>query len=402
MRQRHSLLPSVPPLFFIFATIVIDRLGEGLIFPLLPFLVAEFKFDALSLGLLVSTFSAAQFLAAPVLGALSDRYGRRPILLISVLGTAASYFMFAAATQPWQLFASRALDGATGGVISTAQAYVADTSAPQDRAKNFGLIGAAFGLGFILGPVLGGGLAVVDLKLPMIFAGIVTLLNFVLGYFTLPESLIQDKPRRLNFKDFNPLRPLRQGFREPKISGLLTAYFMFSFAFAGFTSIFVLFLNRRFGWGPMDAAIVFLVIGVASTVVQAGLIRKLLPRFGEVKLTLYGLGFVALGFLLSLLVPPQSLWAYPGIYLSMVVLAFGVGLFSPSLRSLIANRVSDQQQGQTQGVSQSLVSIANIFGPAWAGWTFDREIRAPGALATLLILVALGCTIFSLKTPTPD
>ncbi|WP_275574913.1 MFS transporter [Neosynechococcus sphagnicola] len=168
MRDRS---PRFSPLLFIFATILIDKLGESLIFPILPFLVEPFHFDALSLSLLFSSYSAAQFLAAPVLGALSDRYGRRPILLICVMGTAISYFMFGFAGQAWLLFVSRALDGATGAVSSTAQTYIIDTSAPQDRAKNFGLTGAAFGLGFILGPAIGGSLATIYLKLPIVFCG---------------------------------------------------------------------------------------------------------------------------------------------------------------------------------------------------------------------------------------
>lgn len=297
---------SISPLYFLCITIFIDRLGESLIFPILPFLVKPFNFNALTLTLLFSAFAAAQFLAAPILGTLSDRYGRRPVLLICVLGTALSYFMFALAQQGWMLFVSRILDGITGGVASTAQAYIADSSAPEDRAKNFGLTGAAFGLGFVLGPALGGSLATINLKLPIVVAGIIALSNFILGYFTLPESLKPESRRTLQLKDFNPLGQLRDLFRDRSLAGLLWAFFIFNFAFAGFTSVFVLFLNQRFGWGPSQAALVFVVIGITITVVQAGLIRKLIPRFREGNLTIVGLFLLGLGFSLTALVPPRK------------------------------------------------------------------------------------------------
>uniref|UniRef100_B8HLS8 Major facilitator superfamily MFS_1 n=1 Tax=Cyanothece sp. (strain PCC 7425 / ATCC 29141) TaxID=395961 RepID=B8HLS8_CYAP4 len=388
---------SISPLYFLCITIFIDRLGESLIFPILPFLVKPFNFNALTLTLLFSAFAAAQFLAAPILGTLSDRYGRRPVLLICVLGTALSYFMFALAQQGWMLFVSRILDGITGGVASTAQAYIADSSAPEDRAKNFGLTGAAFGLGFVLGPALGGSLATINLKLPIVVAGIIALSNFILGYFTLPESLKPESRRTLQLKDFNPLGQLRDLFRDRSLAGLLWAFFIFNFAFAGFTSVFVLFLNQRFGWGPSQAALVFVVIGITITVVQAGLIRKLIPRFREGNLTIVGLFLLGLGFSLTALVPPQKGWLQLGIFLAAIAIASGVGLLLPCLRGLISNQVSDQEQGRVIGSSQSLQSVASILGPAWAGWSFDKNPLTPIWQSTLLVGLALGFTLLNLQ-----
>lgn len=211
------------PLFIVLLTIVIDRLGESLILPILPFLVERFNFDALSLTLLFSAFAAAQFIAAPLLGALSDHWGRRPVLLICIAGTAASYILFAVATAPWLLFVSRIIDGLTGGVVSTAQAYIADTSAPANRAKNFGLTGAAFGIGFIFGPALGGSLAAIDLKWPIWFAAVLALVNVVLAYFILPESLPAAQRSPLTLKSFALQQQWLALFNQRTLQALLMA-----------------------------------------------------------------------------------------------------------------------------------------------------------------------------------
>ena len=257
-------------LAFIFVTILIDKLGESLIFPILPFLVERFRSDAFTLGLLVSSFAIAQFIAIPIISGLSDRYGRRPVLLVCILGTAVAYYMFGLAASLWVLFLSRIVDGMTGGVAPTAQAYIADISAPEDRAKNFGLTGAAFGLGFILGPAIGGALANISLNLPVFVAGTIALVNFVFGWFVLSESLPEDQRRPFTRRDLNPISQLSDLLKNSQIQGLVIGFFIFNFAFAGFSSIFVLFLDNRYGWGPNQAAMVFVFIGVVSTIVQGG------------------------------------------------------------------------------------------------------------------------------------
>ncbi len=388
---------SMPRLLFIFITILIDKLGESLIFPILPFLVERFRSDAFTLGLLASSFAIAQFIASPIIGALSDRYGRRPILLVCVLGTAVSYYLFGLAASLWMLFFSRIVDGITGGVAATAQAYIADISSPEDRAKNFGLTGAAFGLGFTLGPALGGVLANISLNLPVFVAGTIALLNFCLGWFVLPESLDKEQRRPFTLQDLNPISQLIDLLKNPRIQGLLIAFFIFNFAFAGFSSIFVLFLNNRYGWGPTQAAAVFFFIGIVSTLVQGGLIRSLLPRFGESKLTIVGLLLVAIAFGGIVLVPATGPILLPALYTTQALLALGVGLIIPSLRGLISNRVSNQEQGKTLGGNQALQSVATILGPLWAGWVFDHSgVLSPFWTGAFFMLIAIGFTLTNL------
>lgn len=399
MNSSRSKQLKVSPLVFIFITILINRIGISILFPILPFLVERFRTDALTLGLLTSSFAIAQFLATPAIGAISDRYGRRPVMLICVLGSALSYFMFGWAGALWVLFFSRIIDGITGGVAATAQAYIADTSKPGERSKNFGLTGVAFGLGFILGPALGGALAGIHITLPIFFAGGLALFNAILGYFTLPESLSLEKRRTICLKDLNPLSQITDLLRNRRIRGFLWSTFIFNFAFSGFTSIFVLFLSERLGWGPASAATIFVFIGVVSTFVQGGLIRKLLPVYGEAKLTV--IGFLALAAGLGLVaVIPNSIWLYPLLYTSQALLSLGVGFLLPCLRGLISNRVSDREQGRTIASAQGMQSIAAILGPLWAAWTFDHvAITAPFWMGFLLVLLGLLCTLSNLRQP---
>jgi multidrug resistance protein len=390
---------KVSPLLFIFITILLDKLGESILFPILPFLLERFRSDAMTLGLLTSSFAFAQFFATPIVGSLSDRYGRRPVLLLCVLGTSLSYYMFGLAGSLWVLFVSRIIDGITGGVAATAQAYIADISTPADRAKNFGLTGAAFGLGFVLGPALGGSLAGININLPVFFAGTVALLNFILGWVSLPESLKPENRRAFGWQGLNPLGQISDLFQHDRIKGFLWTTFIFNFAFSGFSSIFVLFLNRRFDWGPSSAALVFVFIGVLSTLIQGGLIRKLIPAFGEGRLTLAGLVSLAVGFGLIGMIPAYSPAVYPMLYLSQALLAFGVGLILPCLRGLISNRVSAQEQGRTLANAQGLQSIASILGPIGASWCFDHVgMASPFWLGALFILFALATTWMNLRT----
>lgn len=397
MSAARSQSFKISPLVFIFITILINRVGISILFPILPFLVERFRTDALTLGWLTSSFAIAQFLATPAIGSLSDRFGRRPVMLICVLGTAISYFMFGWAGALWIMFVSRIIDGITGGVDATAQAYIADTSTAESRSKNFGLTGVAFGLGFVLGPALGGAFSSISITAPVFVAGSLAFLNVILGYFTLPESLSPEKRRSIHLKEFSPFSQITALLQNRRIRGLLWATFIFNFVFSGFISVFVLFLNRRFGWEAATAAVLFVFIGVVSTVIQGGLIRKLIPRYGEARLTIAGFVVLTIGFGMIGLIPVNG-WVTPLLYLSQTLLSFGVGLLLPCLRGLISNRVSDREQGRTIGTAQSIQSIATILGPLWAGWTFDRiGMLAPFWIGALLLLLGLACTIVNLR-----
>lgn len=358
--------PRISPLLFIFLTIFIDLLGIGLLIPVLPYIVAEYRADASTLGLLSSSYAIAQFLAAPVLGSISDRVGRRPVLLFSMLGTSIGYFVFGSAHALWVLFAARILDGITGGVVGTAQAYIADVSPPEDRAKNFGLIGMAVGLGFIFGPAIGGLLAQYSLNTPVFFSAGFALLNAIFGYFTLPESLKHREEKPLSAGDFNPFRSLVQLFRRVSIRQLVLGFFLFNLAFAGFTNIFALYTKDQFQWGPGKVAGLFFLIGTMLALVQGGLIRKLLPRYGEANLTIWGLALSVLAFLAIPYVPNP---AY--LYGTQALLAVGVGIATPAIRAIISNRISDKEQGRVIGGTQGLTSLGQVLGPLWASAAYD-------------------------------
>jgi MFS family permease len=374
------------PKTFIFLTISIEAIAGGLLLPVLPYLVEQFRSDAFTIGLLTSSFAAAQFIATPVLGAVSDRIGRRPILLICTAGTSLAFYIFGFANALWLLFLSRIFNGLTGGVISTAQAYLADVSqSEQERTKNFGLIGAAAGLGFILGPALGGALAPINIKLPVFVAGTAALINTIIGYYQLTESLTHkiEKPIRIN--NLNPFTQLAELLRRNQVRNLLLGFFIYNFAFSGFTSIFVVFIRDRFDWEPAQAGSLLLVIGIVSIVVQGTLIGKIVPLFGEMTVSFTGLFLVSLALVLIALAPIGIL-----LYGTQAIFALGVGLASPSLRGLLASSVAEQEQGKVSGASQSLVSLGQIIAPSIAGFSYDQlGMEVPFWGAALLVILAI-------------
>ncbi len=385
------------PLFVVILTIIIEVTGGGLLFPVLPYLVEQFSSNAYTIGLLAASFATAQFFAAPVLGSISDRYGRRPVLIVCTLGTALAFFLFGFANALWLMFLAQIANGITGGVVSTAQAYIADVSdSPQDRTKNFGLIGAAAGIGFMCGPLLGGILAGFDLKLPVFVAGGVALCNSALAYFVLTESLQTPRSTPVSIADFNPFRQLLDLFQRTNLRSLLSGYFAFFLAFAGFTNIFVVLVRDRYGWGPTESAAILVFVGVVASIVQGGLIRKLLPRFGEIRLLLVGMSLVSLALLLVALSPRGYF-----LYGTQAMFAFGIGIASPSLRGLLANSVADDEQGKLSGGTQSLNSVTQILGPLSAGWTYDywgsSSPMLGGSVLVLLAIAAIASQPCSLK-----
>ncbi|MBM3735361.1 MAG: TCR/Tet family MFS transporter [Acidobacteria bacterium] len=366
--------PNRKALTFLLLTVFLDLLGAGILLPVIPYLVKPYRADATTVGLLTLAFSAAQFLATPVLGALSDRHGRRPILLISVFGSGLGYVLFGIGGSLAVLYCSRLLDGVTGGNISTAQAYIADVTPPEDRAKTFGLIGAAFGLGFIIGPVAGGFLTHISLQAPAYAAALLAFSTTVLGYFGLPESLPPDRRRAtpLTIADLNPIRTLIQNFNRPALRLLFLAAFTFNFANSGFQSNFPVFTSARFGLSPDQNGLILAGVGVAAAITQGLLVRRINPIFGERKLALAG--FLTGAATLVWTAFARSTWE---VTVAMGLCAFGVSLASPALLGLISQAVSGYEQGVVLGAMTSMASLARIGGPYWAGVTFDHI--GPGA-----------------------
>ncbi len=395
----RSIRPSTS--FCAFLTLLNDRLGESIVFPLLPFLLASFTQDARTLGLLAGSYAVAQFTVTPLIGALSDRFGRKPVITVCVAGSVLGLGLFAItislnwAAIPWAagtsiplalLFAARLLDGASGGTAATAGAVLADISTPENRAKAFGLIGVAFGLGFILGPACGGLLARYGVTLPVWAAMGFAVVNLALVIGLLPETHPVSARRALPRKrDLNPLSQLHRVFTNPEVRRLCLAFFLFFLAFNGFTAVLVLYFKQSFGWGPGLAATAFLVVGVVATVVQGGLIGPLVKRFGEWRLTLAGLGFVIVGCSLIPLANRSN--AQPVVFGAVAVLALGTGLVTPCLRSLVSRRLDSSGQGAALGSLQGLQSLGSFMGPPLAGAAYELVgQRSPFWLGILLLI----------------
>ncbi len=384
-------MPGAPDqrrtLTFVILTVFLDLLGAGILIPILPYLVRQFRSDAFTVGMLSVSFSLAQFVAAPLLGALSDRIGRRPVLLFSILGSAGGYFLFGWAGSLWVMYLARIIDGITGGNISTAMAAIADVSKPEDRAKNFGLIGMAFGFGFIIGPVLGGVLSKISLQAPAYGAAVIALITAVFGFFAFPETLPVER-RNSKAAELNPLRPIAAAFARPEMRTLLLALFFLNFAFAGLQTNFSNFTMDRFQFTADQNAWVFAFIGVLAAVMQGGVVRRLIPIFGESKLALSGFGLFTAGFLL-LAASWIPWWIYPAVGL----IAVGSSFTNPTLNAMVSRRAGPSEQGSILGTTQSVLSLTRVFGPLWAGMVFDHfGSGAPywtgaGWIALALVLV---------------
>ena len=393
--------PRIPTLLSAFLTLLNDRLSESIVFPLLPFLLARFAPDGRTLGLLAGSYALAQFVVTPLIGALSDRYGRRPVIAICVGGSVAGLGLFALTVSlPWAessilplllLFIARIIDGISGGTAATASAVLADISPPDKRARTFGLIGVAFGLGFILGPFVGGQLARIAVPVPVWVATGFAVLNLLVVLNVLPETLPVESRRNLPRKrDLNPFARIGQVLTDPSVGRLCAAFFLFFLAFNGFTAILVLYFKQRFGWGPELATFAFLVVGVVATVVQGVLIGPLVKRIGEWRLTLIGLVLVIVG---CLMIPAiGSPERAPAIFIAVAILALGTGLVTPSLRSLVSRRLGREGQGTALGSLQALQSLGSFLGPPIAGISYD--LLGPvspfaGAAAVLLTVIVL-------------
>ena len=398
-------------LIFIFITVLIDVLAFGVIIPVLPGLVRQFTGGdfvqaAWWIGLFGFLFAAIQFISAPIQGALSDRYGRRPVILLSCLGLGVDFMLMALAQSlPWLLVA-RIFSGVFSASFTTANAYIADVTAPEHRARAFGMIGAAFGLGFIVGPVVGGQLGTVDLRAPFWFAAGLSLLNFLYGWFVLPESLPKEKrTARFDWAHANPLGSLLLLKKYPQVFGLAAVVFLANFAHYVYPVVFVLFAEYEYRWNEQQVGFVLAAVGVSSVIVQGGLVGPLVKRLGERRALLFGLGCGVLGFVIYGIA--EAGWFF---LIGLPVSALW-GLAGPATQSLITRQVGADAQGRVQGALMSLVSLAGVFAPLAFAGTFGLFIskqapaHLPGA-AWLLAALLLFCAFivgwrYARETPVP-
>lgn len=362
---------------FIFITLMLDVTGLGLILPVLPKLILQLIEGDISDasrygGLLTFTYAIIQFIFAPVLGALSDQYGRRPVLLFSLFGFALDYlFLSFAPTIGW-LFVGRAVAGVTGASITTAMAYIADISTAENRAKNFGMIGAAFGLGFIIGPVIGGLLGSFGPRVPFMVAAGLCFLNCLYGYFILPESLSESNRRKFSFKRANPLGSIRNLAKYPGIRGLIFSLFLVYLAAHAVQSNWSYFTIERFGWDEKMIGISLGVVGLLVAAVQGGLIRVINPKIGNEKSVYAGLLLYAFGLLLFAFAT-QS-WM---MFVFLIPYCLG-GITGPALQSIITGNVAANEQGELQGIIAGMVSLTSIAGPPVMTGLFSYFTK-PGA-----------------------
>ncbi len=396
MNSREEKRPA--GIVFILITMFIDILGIGIIIPVLPELVKEFSNGSTSLagwyvGLIAATYSLMQFLFAPILGALSDRYGRRPVILVSMFGLGIDFLLQGFAPNITWLFLGRLFAGVFGANISTANAYIADVSSPEKRARNFGLAGAMFGIGFIFGPALGGLLGSVHLRMPFFVAAGLALLNGLYGYFILPESLPAEKRSSFTLAKANPFQTIKRLKSFPVVSGLATAMVFASLAFRGLENVWVLSTSYRYGWDEFDNGITLGLVGLMAAIVQGFLIKPIIAAMGERRT-------LKLGLLISTLTFLAYGWATQGWMILCIIIfgAFG-GVTGPSIQCIVANHVGSSEQGKVQGALTSIVSLTNIVAPLlfttglFSYFTSENAIvHLPGApfyLGAVLLFIAL-------------
>jgi DHA1 family tetracycline resistance protein-like MFS transporter len=369
---------------FIFITVFVDMLGYSMMLPLLPFFIQAQGGNAALAGGLQSLYALLQLLSGPILGSFSDRYGRKPILILCLFGTAVAYTIFGLADSILILYLAVLLDGLTGNNLTTSFTYVADVTEADERSRGMGIVSAAFGLGLMAGPVLGGLLSSYGLFVPAFVAAGIALVNTIYGIFILPESLPPEKRSRhtpsLNFID-----QLRGVFKTRNIRFLLLSLFFLNLAFSGLQTNFPLFSNARFHWDARQNGIFFAFVGVIAVFVQGFLYGRLQPRFGEKRLALTGLLLMALG-MAGVALASQAWMVYPIVGIA----ALGSGISIPSLSGMTSNRVPLDEQGRLMGANQTLLSFTSIIGPLMAGLAFDNiGMGAPYWIGSGLALLAL-------------
>jgi DHA1 family tetracycline resistance protein-like MFS transporter len=380
-------------LAFVFVLVALDVLAMGIVIPVLPKLVERFAGGdtaraAQVYGAMSTAWGVMQFVFMPVLGMLSDRFGRRPVILISCVGMGLDYFVMALAPNIAWLFVGRVVSGITAANMSTAFAYITDVTPAEKRAGAFGLMGAAFGVGFVAGPALGGVLGGIDPRLPFWVAGALALMNAAYGFFVLPESLPAEKRAAFAWARANPVGSLKLLRSHRELFGLALVLFLMNLAHFVLPAVAVLYMGYRYGWGELATGLVLAGVGVCAMIVQGGLVRKVVPKIGERRALAMGLAFGALGFFMYGLAPTGIL------FLAAIPVMSLWGFAMPSAQAIMTKHVSVSEQGQLQGANASLMSLAGIFAPALFSQIFAATLDSfPGAafmLAGVMLLVAMA------------
>lgn len=393
-----SPAPRTATVVFIFITVVLDVLALGVVIPVLPKLIEAFMGGNTARaaeinGLFSTAWALMQFVFSPLLGALSDRFGRRPVILISCLGLGLDYLLMALAPTLWWLFVGRVISGITAASFSTAGAYIADVTPQDKRAGAFGMIGAAWGLGFVVGPAVGGLLGGIDPRLPFWVAGALALANFGYGFFVLPESLPRERrSAQFSWQRANPLGALTLLRSHRELFGLAGVNALYWFAHYALPSTFVLYTGHRYGWNAQTVGLTLAAVGICNVIVQAGLVRRVVPAIGERNALLLGLAAGVAGFTVYGLAP-TGFWFWAGLPVFAAM-----GFFGPALQALMTRHVSPQEQGQLQGANSSMSALVGLLAPGTFSLVFAASIdpavgwHLPGAamlLAAAVTLVAL-------------
>ena len=390
MQAHASSRSPAATLWFLVATAFLGAMGIGLVGPVVPFLAERFAPGG-DLAFIVSSLSlsyaAAAFLAAPVLGALSDRYGRRPILIVSVLGSALGYLLFGIAGATWMLVCGRLIDGLTAGNFSAVFAAISDSTAPAERGRSFGLVGAGVGAGFILGPAIGGLLSRFGLSAPLYFAAGLALTNALFGFFFMPETRPADMPRApWRLTRLNPFAQLRSLLAVDAIRPLLYVSMLFATPFAMMTTLLALLTKDALGWSASQVSVLFVLVGLGDIAVQGFLLGKLLRVLGERRAALGGVALAVLGMAGM---AATALFRLPAlIYVATVAFAVGEGVFNACLSSLLSQSAGREDQGKVHGGSQGLQSLTQVVGPALGGGLYARFAPSAPFLFGLALLVA--------------
>ncbi len=372
-------------MIFILITVFIDVLGIGIIIPILPELIKEFAGGSTTVagrwfGVLAATYAVTQFFFAPLLGAISDRVGRRPVILISLFGLGIDYIIMGFAPSIAWLFVGRLFAGVMGASITTANAYIADVSGPENRARNFGLIGVAFGLGFIFGPALGGILGGIDLRLPFFAAAGLALVNWLYGFFVLPESLLPENRDEFRWAKANPVGSVAVLRSYPLVAGLAFSFIFMVLAQRGLETVWVLYTGHKFGWDAQANGLSLALVGIMATIVQGGMVQPVIKRFGERRAILGGLVIAVVTYL------GYGLATEGWMLLAFIVFGSIGGVAGPAIQGLVTGTVAPHDQGKVQGAIQSLMSLTAIVAPLlftaglFSYFTSDAApIELPGA-----------------------